>query len=581
MPDIDPLNVPENYAYWQKNGEFWVNEYKIRRTTTARYGLQEILLSCIIEANSPARVLEFGCGVGRHLSYLSRIPGVQIEGVDQSPTMLSGVPNFVGDSHVQAHLIEPLGRLPFSDREFDIVYSAEVLIHVRPEDLDGRLAEMVRVCRGSLVHLEPPIDYVVFEDAHNGCWAHDLIAAYARLGLTARRIGRPIEAQELVVVGLDSSHPLRTPGEAALRHIYEVESFLQPTLDHAAQAPSSKPDTASPTNAPRPSAVDVLADRLAALGPAISGEVAAAFSELPTDYRAKVEIRRLELGMFRDRGTLPAELVRSEWVLDWECGDCAFAIAMLLEGARHVIAADSWLNESALPQQLLTFPGLVTAKLDVAGIVAALAKVNIQLDMVFANTVSEHIPDLPAALSNIRRALRPGGHFFNNHDNYYQPCGSHDHGFLFYGPNSEIVFQGVRCWEMDEKCEASATHRESIQRNFHWTLSPEQELTRKPEACDRCFYFRRAQPWAHLLNQTEFQIYFGNETFFTGRPRSVLNKVTLFQLRQYIVEAGMKIMAFDRSHVVNDPPAALLNAPYFFSKEDLVTCTATMLAKPS
>ncbi|MFO1075544.1 MAG: hypothetical protein U1E17_23160, partial [Geminicoccaceae bacterium] len=97
----------------------------------------------------------------------------------------------------------------------------------------------------------------------------------------------------------------------------------------------------------------------------------------------------------------------------------------------------------------------------------------------------------------------------------------------------------------------------------------------------RCFYFRRAQPWAHLLYQAEFRTYFGNETFFTGRRRSALNKVTLFQLRQFIVEAGMSIVAGDRSFVANEPPAALLGAPHFLSREDLRTCTATVLAQAS
>lgn len=233
MPD-----AAANYAYWQQNGQFWVEEYQRRRANTARYGLQEIVLATIVDANLPARVLEFGCGVGRHLSYLSGLPDAEVHGVDQSPTMLAGVPHFVSDPAVvaRARLIEPLGRLPHADREFDIVFSAEVLIHVRPEDLDGRLAELVRVCRGSLLHLEPPADYVLAAAEHDGCWYHDLVAAYARLGLAARRIGRPVEAQELVVVDLDPARPLRVPGAAMLRHVLEVEASLQPGTDRIAPA---------------------------------------------------------------------------------------------------------------------------------------------------------------------------------------------------------------------------------------------------------------------------------------------------------------------------------------------------------
>lgn len=571
-------DVQANYAYWQRSGDFWVEEYQRRRATNARYGLQEILLATVMDANAPARVLEFGCGVGRHLSYLAQIPGTEVTGLDQSPTMLAGVRHLVGDAATAARvrLVEPTGRLPLADRLFDIVFSAEVLVHVRPEDLDDRLAELVRVCRGSLLHLEPPADYALVAEEHDGCWYHDLVAAYARIGLQARRIGRPVEAQELILVDLDPARPLRVPGDGVLRHMLAVEASLQTGL---AGAPAPAPAEAVSSRCS--AAAARLARRVATLESTSPEAVEAALAALPEEYRAKVAGRRRELHWLRDRGVLPTEIVRGETVVDWECGDGAFAVAMLLEGAGRVVAVDSWLDEAAVPPPLLLLPGLAIAKLDIAGTGAALAEAGVLADLVFANTVTEHIPDLVGAFTEIRRLLRPGGYFFTNHDNYLQPVGSHDHGFLFYGPDLEIVFQGVRCWEQEEKCAASAEHRARIARDYAWTWTPDLERTRDPSDCQRCFYFRRAQPWAHLLYQAEFRTYFGNETFFTGRRRSALNKVTLFQLRQFIVEAGMSIVAGDRSFVANEPPAALLGAPHFLSREDLRTCTATVLAQAS
>jgi 2-polyprenyl-6-hydroxyphenyl methylase/3-demethylubiquinone-9 3-methyltransferase len=572
-----------NYAYWQSNGQIWVNEYQRRRTTTALYGLQEILLSTIVDANAPARVLEFGCGVGRHLAYLSQIPGVDVHGIDQSPTMLAGVSRFVKDEATISHtqLIEPLGRLPLGNREFDIVFTAEVLVHVRPADLEGRLAELVRVCRGSLLHFEPAADYVLVSGEHNGCWNHDLVAAYARLGLVARLGGRPIQAQELVVVDLDPSRPLRVPSAAVLKHVLEVEDCLQLGIDRASSITTQVGAPVEPALPQQSPVIATLADRIVELAPASPVTVEAVLEALPEAYRDKVASRRVQLKEWRDRGFLTSDMLCGKWVLDWECGDCAFAVAMLLEGARCVIAADSWLDEQGVPAALRALAGLVVVKLDIFGVSAVLTKVGTQLDLVFANTVTEHISDLTGAFRDIRRALRPGGLFFSNHDNYFQPVGSHDHGFLFYGPNLEIVFQGVRCWEQSEKCAASAEHREHIARDYPWTWSPNLERTRNSIACDRCFYFRRAQPWAHLLYQPEFREYFGNETFSTGQPRSGLNKITLFQLKQLVIEAGFKIVGFERTFVANEPPAALLGMPHFLSREDLRTCTAILLAQAS
>ena len=65
------MSLSANYVYWQGNGHYWVDEYRRRQRQQPRYSLQELVLTAILEANAPARVLEFGCGVGRHLSYIS------------------------------------------------------------------------------------------------------------------------------------------------------------------------------------------------------------------------------------------------------------------------------------------------------------------------------------------------------------------------------------------------------------------------------------------------------------------------------------------------------------------------------
>lgn len=221
------MTLPANYAYWQNAGDWWVEEYR-RRRRLPFYALQELVLTAVLEANAPARVLEFGCGVGRHLSYVSTIPGIEVHGADQSPTMLAGVPQWVSDPATAArtHLIEPTGTLPFADDSFDLVYTAEVLLHVAPADIAGRLAELARIARHAVIHLEPALDYHLYADAHDGCWSHDLVRIYADLGVTARRIGRPLDAQELIVAEIDPRYRLAAPGPALLRQMLEVETRL-------------------------------------------------------------------------------------------------------------------------------------------------------------------------------------------------------------------------------------------------------------------------------------------------------------------------------------------------------------------
>ncbi len=175
--------VAPNYLYWQENGAEWLTEYHDRRLHQPKYLLQEVLLNACVEALKPRRVLEFGCGVGRHLRYLSQLPGLEVMGVDQSPTMMAGISSWADPSWAASHVfrVEPVGRLPFRDGEFDLVFTSEVLVHVRPEDLPTILSELRRVSRGQVLHFEPIPGDTLHSGAHGGCWSHNLAAVWQTL----------------------------------------------------------------------------------------------------------------------------------------------------------------------------------------------------------------------------------------------------------------------------------------------------------------------------------------------------------------------------------------------------------------
>src|SRR5436309_416353 len=42
--------------------------------------------------------------------------------------------------------------------------------------------ELLRVCRGHVLHLETSAEYGLCETAHDGCWQHDLVTLYRELG---------------------------------------------------------------------------------------------------------------------------------------------------------------------------------------------------------------------------------------------------------------------------------------------------------------------------------------------------------------------------------------------------------------
>lgn len=183
--------VAPNYQYWRDQGTQWVDDYDRHKKAGPKYHICEFVICDYVRHIGPARVLEFGCGPGRHLRYLSTLPGVEAFGFDQSPTMVAGMQRWADQDWIDKHVVvgDPLQRLPYPDASFDLVFTAAVLVHCRPEHVEGRLRELMRVSRGQILHVEPRPDRTHSGMDGTNCWSHDLPDIYARLGWECRDMG--------------------------------------------------------------------------------------------------------------------------------------------------------------------------------------------------------------------------------------------------------------------------------------------------------------------------------------------------------------------------------------------------------
>jgi len=159
-----------------------------------------------IDLKPGARVLDVGCGSGRHTAAAYRLPGARVVGVDVAADELEAArerlqlhDRLAAHGGGRWHFCAADGRrLPFGDGRFDLVICAEVLEHV---PADGRvLAEIARVLRpgGDLVVSVPryaperlcwalSADYAAVEGGHVRIYRkRDLIALLRRAGLAPR-----------------------------------------------------------------------------------------------------------------------------------------------------------------------------------------------------------------------------------------------------------------------------------------------------------------------------------------------------------------------------------------------------------
>jgi ubiquinone/menaquinone biosynthesis C-methylase UbiE len=180
--------------------------------------------------------LDFGCGVGRLTSALSRY-FQNVTGVDISPPMLDQARTILAnDPGCRVVLGDGPDLAWFGDKSFDLVYSGLVLQHMAPGLADAYLAEFVRVVRpgGAIVvvvpeaHLRTPRGLVYAYAPHRViAWLQRTVFGYPApmrmYEVPARRLRRVVEPGGGRLVA-SQPHPIRGSHWRMVRHFIGVDS---------------------------------------------------------------------------------------------------------------------------------------------------------------------------------------------------------------------------------------------------------------------------------------------------------------------------------------------------------------------
>lgn len=123
------------------------------RNKTFPYEKRRDFFQNLVRANELKSVLEVGCNWGQNLALIAPyLPSPwRAWGVDINDSALL----YGKQRNPKLQLCKASGfNLPFKDESFDLVFTAGVLIHQKPDEIDSFMQEIIRVARKYVLAIE-------------------------------------------------------------------------------------------------------------------------------------------------------------------------------------------------------------------------------------------------------------------------------------------------------------------------------------------------------------------------------------------------------------------------------------------
>ena len=147
---IKNLRTYRPNEYWKKRGRTYEKEFVYSKT----FQDQEKALLDVLKQLSFDSVLECGCGFGRITKLvLNNFSINEYNAFDLSPHQINNAQkncqNF-DNVHFEVNTIQEFK----TEKKFDLVLSAEVLLHILPRDIDQIIKKMVNLSKRDVINLD-------------------------------------------------------------------------------------------------------------------------------------------------------------------------------------------------------------------------------------------------------------------------------------------------------------------------------------------------------------------------------------------------------------------------------------------
>lgn len=168
-----------------------------------RYGWHQKYLIPYIKNLEFDSILEIGCGEGRVTQYLlDNCKFSKYLGVDMSSDRIRMIKDEIKEwGNIKHDFICDQFQNTNIKEKFDLVFSSETLLHVRPEDIENFCKRMIKNCKKHIVHMDyiPKSKKDEYQELEWYNFLHDYHSIWKKLLPKSKIITKWVESHEAFI----------------------------------------------------------------------------------------------------------------------------------------------------------------------------------------------------------------------------------------------------------------------------------------------------------------------------------------------------------------------------------------------